>query len=748
MKKILNFLSVILLIILSFVLLSSNIYAATPDAYMIVANPGQDASIEMNIGWHTNVENTKSYIVYTTKDDTNWKNQKQVFGSYEYVDVFDGVFSKDASGKSIYQDVKFLDYSVLLTDLLPDTEYMYKVGQNVLSDVQYFKTAGSTEFSFAWISDFHTYAPIPNRLKSAMNMIQKLDEYNKGFDFIFSTGDEMAWGGSYAHWLDLFNEKYHKNYMWSGVIGNHDFMDGSNTKNKNDYFRSVHAYPTNGYEGEEGVCYYFTYSNVLFITMNNETQTSAAEVEKAQKWFEEVVTRNPAQYIIVAQHYQWFSGSSGSFNNSTGYGRWKELFDKYNVDLAIAGNNHIYVRSKPIYQDKVSTDYRYGTTYIQSPSSDNERGSDMGTLTYNKDIIAHRFSEGGKTVGGIIVNVSEEKIKVELLNRNGELLDSTEIKARRDVYPMNNFDKESFTSKISYLPSIKNDQSILSFDNSGIGYVKDIQVKKGNEVLASTIFKRDLDTLLTVNNLPKDATTELDVVITYKDNTTDTVKVNVNTKVLTGKLTEFDVDIVNEGYKVTFENTYTELDEIKVYLNDELVSTNAGTISEFIVPTVNKSILDKIKIEGLINNSVISTKEVNYYAPIDYLCDGKEDVNDLVLFSEEILKLETEGLTEQTQSIYDKIYYYDLNNDGFIDVKDATYMAMYLDKVISDATLKQFKVTFLDANGNVLDIQYVDAFDDAEISDPTIDGYTFIGWDKDFTNVTSDIVVKAIYSKN
>ena len=75
-------------------------------------------------------------------------------------------------------------------------------------------------------------------------------------------------------------------------------------------------------------------------------------------------------------------------------------------------------------------------------------------------------------------------------------------------------------------------------------------------------------------------------------------------------------------------------------------------------------------------------------------------------------------------------------------------MAMYLDKVISDATLKQFKVTFLDANGNVLDIQYVDAFDDAEISDPTIDGYTFIGWDKDFTNVTSDIVVKAIYSKN
>jgi hypothetical protein len=184
--------------------------------------------------------------------------------------------------------------------------------------------------------------------------------------------------------------------------------------------------------------------------------------------------------------------------------------------------------------------------------------------------------------------------------------------------------------------------------------------------------------------------------------------VKVNTKVLTGKLTEFNVDIVKEGYKVTFENTYTELDEIKAYLNNELVSTNTGTITEVVVPTINKSILDKIKIEGLINNSIVSTKEVNYYSPIDYLCDGVEDVNDLLMLSEDILKLETEGLTEETQIIYDSINYYDFNNDGVVDVKDVTYMAMYLDKVISEPTVKQFKVTFLDANGKVFEIQYVD----------------------------------------
>ena len=97
----------------------------------------------------------------------------------------------------------------------------------------------------------------------------------------------------------LFAEEYHQNYMWAGVMGNHDYMDKSNSKNRNDFFRSVYAFPTNGYEGEEGVCYYFKYSNCLFITMNNETQTTDAAVKKAQDWFEEV--ENFEKEIIANQ---------------------------------------------------------------------------------------------------------------------------------------------------------------------------------------------------------------------------------------------------------------------------------------------------------------------------------------------------------------------------------------------------------------------------------------------------------------
>jgi len=740
MKRILNCCLIIVFFMFIFVLIDNSVNAATLETRMITCSPGEDASVEMNIGWHTDLQYTESCVIYTTKDDVNWTNQKKVKGTYVKEDCFNGLETKNSSNKFYTQNEIFLDYHATLTDLQPNTEYMYKVGQNVYSDVQYFKTAGSNSFSFAWISDFHAEAWLPNYMRNAMNMIKTLDEYNNGFDFIFSTGDEVNWGASYNYWNDLFNEPYHKNYMWANLMGNHDYMNYQSTNSKNDYFRSVHAYPENGYEGEEGVCYYFKYSNCLFITMNNETQTTDAEVKKAQDWFEEVVQSNPAQYIIVAQHYQWFNGVNGKTNSTKGYGRWKDLFDKYQVDLALAGNNHVYVRSHLLYQDKLSTDYHYGTTYIQAPSSDNDRGQAMEDLQYNQDWIAYRFSEGGKTIGGCVVNVTEEGIKVELLNRAGQVLDTANIKARRDVFPMGNFDKEVFENNISVINTTLENKNLIKVDNSGIGYVQEIEVLNNGISLTKTNLKKKMDTILTVSDLPLNTVSELDVKITYKDKTTSTIKVKVDNKKAEGKLTNFYVGIDASGYKVTFDNEYKDLDNIKVYLNDELVKTEAGTIREVIVPSETKTNFDIITIEAIRDNAVVSTKKVNYYSSVDLNCDGIEDKKDVLYLQEQICN----NLSNE-EPLY---YYLDINNDGVIDITDATYLLMYIDKKIDKPVSKQFKVKFLDGNGKVIEEILVNALEDAIIETPTYEGYTFVGWDKDITNITSDLEVSALYSKN
>ena len=60
-----------------------------------------------------------------------------------------------------------------------------------------------------------------------------------------------------------------------------------------------------------------------------------------------------------------------------------------------------------------------------------------------------------------------------------------------------------------------------------------------------------------------------------------------------------------------------------------------------------------------------------------------------------------------------------------------------------------FAVTFRDMDGTTLFVQYIEEGEAATPpADPTRTGYTFIGWDKDFSNITEDLVVTALYEIN
>lgn len=60
-----------------------------------------------------------------------------------------------------------------------------------------------------------------------------------------------------------------------------------------------------------------------------------------------------------------------------------------------------------------------------------------------------------------------------------------------------------------------------------------------------------------------------------------------------------------------------------------------------------------------------------------------------------------------------------------------------------------FKVTFTDGQGGVLSEQNVEEGKAAEApADPTREGYTFKGWDADFSNITADLTVNATWEEN
>jgi len=409
----------IVLFFLMGVFVSATAFAA-PDAAMIIANPGENSATEMRISWHTNVSVTGSFVEYTKKSDTSWANSKKVVGDCALCKTWYGITS---------QTVQVNKCGAVLSNLEPNTDYMYRVGLNELSDIRYFKTAGAKEYTFAWISDIHHWQSSVSRLNYAMSMSEKLISLAGGPDkinFFLSTGDEMSYGGVYSSWQDLYSRDPVKNYLWVSMVGNHDYdtSDTSTATATSAYFRDVHNNPPNGYAGDTGVSYWFKYGDVLWVVLNSLNRTNMTA------WLENVLKNNPAQYIIVAQHYDWFSG----INGTVGMGWYSTLYpilDKYGVDLAIAGNNHIYVRTKSLYNNAVNTDPTRGTYYIQAPSSDNARGRATETFTANADKIVTRWTEGAATVGGLLVSVNGEKLKIDLYDRNGVRQDNVEIPAKR-----------------------------------------------------------------------------------------------------------------------------------------------------------------------------------------------------------------------------------------------------------------------------------------------------------------------------
>lgn len=409
---------------------------ANNKVFSITTSPAENTQNSMNFSWATHLDIKETIIeispVKKNKEHQkeNWKNKITKVCKGVLCTTFDSVYSKTAKGEDFYENVKINKYNETIESLKKNTHYKYRIiADGDTSTTHYFKTSGSKEWSACIISDFHAYSPLYARTKSAMDMIGTVKQAVPTFEWVLHLGDITAWGGSYSFWKNLYQEKPFEDYMWAGVNGNHDNMTRGYHRTTNEFFRDAAAYPHNGYGNEMGVCYFFKYGEALFIMLNNESMKTEEGLKEAQEWVRKVVTENPSRYKIVCEHYQWFYGESGK---NSQYERWSELFDELGIDLALAGNNHIYVSTHPIYKGSRSngTAQSNGTVYIQTTSSDNERGVECDLskpLEYNSDKIKFRWTEGANTVSGMYMKVSKKKMTLVLLNRYGEVLDTTEI---------------------------------------------------------------------------------------------------------------------------------------------------------------------------------------------------------------------------------------------------------------------------------------------------------------------------------
>lgn len=413
--------------------------AVSANIDMISTNPAENCSTAMNINFHTPLSYTGCYVQYTTADDTSWTKAKTQSGSYTSYGTgsnnpFYGKSAKKDDGSDWTQTtVTFLDYNVTLSNLTPDTNYMYRIYDGSdYSNVYKFKTAANdaSEWSFLVTGDFHEYyknygvhraAQATKGVNAGISLAGQLGW--SPVEHIVSVGDIVAWGVDYNQWTNVMDQSYIKNYSFANCIGNHDDMDRS-SNSSSQYNSIVFNNPRNGYNSgyEMGTVFYYIYNNVLFIYVNYLKASVAAQ----ETWAQGVIDKMKGQYqyaVLVNHRPATNKYTGGTYSYFWSY--WADFCDKNHIDLVLAGDHHVYMRSQPLYNGSKVSNYSAsnpnGTVYLAADSADGERGSSTDvTSSFNSSIVAshyYRYEYSGSTsdITSMIIRVTPEKMTTEFV---------------------------------------------------------------------------------------------------------------------------------------------------------------------------------------------------------------------------------------------------------------------------------------------------------------------------------------------
>ena len=236
-------------------------------------------------------------------------------------------------GKEHYPSVissrgSIFHHRVVINNLEPGKTYNYIAGsEGYYSPVYSFTTESNSSgnFSVIHITDTHITTS-----KSDAGVWKRVIESAAGKSpeaaFVIHTGDVVEDAAAEA--IPFYFDYAHR------ILANNAFMYSLGNNDLTDWY-NVYFYAPN--TGNGGILYYFNYGNALFINVDSNITLTQTQLNRLESYL-----KNTTQKWKVVITHQADYGRSGNNTNLT------KLFDKYNVDLVMAGHNHFYARSKPI----------------------------------------------------------------------------------------------------------------------------------------------------------------------------------------------------------------------------------------------------------------------------------------------------------------------------------------------------------------------------------------------------------------
>ena len=426
------------------------------DSSRIILTPGKTAK-DLGFAWYSQKKGEPAVKIGKKEDlsdaqefkgtatEINRSNQKNTYKASNKVTV-EGLFEENTTYYYSYTD---------------------DVKNPAWSEVQSYTTKKTTNFQTILVGDPQIGASGSQGQGTADDINIAVDPFNwnktleqakitaPNASFILSAGDQIDYAGTDSSDGKNVRESEYAGFTYPALlrmlplattIGNHeskgtDYKYHYNNPNSEDGLGSTNS----------GSDYYFSYGNVLFISLNSNNRNTVEHRELLKK----AVESNPdAKWKVVMFHHDIYG--SGQPHSDTDGANLRALFaplmDEFSIDMCLTGHDHSYARSYLMadgtaiqYDDSVAINPE-GTLYIAAGSAS---GSKFYKLATTKQYyIAERSNTQIPTFSTI--DFSDESIVIKTYDYNGN-------KYADDYTLYKTGEKVSMKDLIAQAKEIKND---------------------------------------------------------------------------------------------------------------------------------------------------------------------------------------------------------------------------------------------------------------------------------------------------
>jgi hypothetical protein len=369
----------------------------------------------------------------------------------------------DALNWAVFDPAPTTEHVVTLTNLAPDTQYFYAIGDGVTH------IAGGAEYHFVTTP----LRPRPTRIwaigDAGTANLERVDWVRYGqlevrdayytfagprrTDVWLILGDN-AYGNGLDHeyqtnLFQVYPDLLRQAVFWS-TIGNHD-VPGP--------YYDIFSFPKNGEAG--GVAsgteayYSFDYGNIHFVCLDSEV-ASRLPGGPMLTWLEEDLAANSKDWLIAFWHEPPYSRGSHNSDNLNGFDfklvQMREnavpILEAHGVDLVLCGHSHSYERSMLL-----DGHYGFSRDFLPSMALDAGSGRPEDSGAYLKPNTGPNPHEGAvyvvagssgwvwpdtglnhpamfvglPTLGSLVIDVDGHRLDAKFLTDTGRIADSFTI---------------------------------------------------------------------------------------------------------------------------------------------------------------------------------------------------------------------------------------------------------------------------------------------------------------------------------